>query len=70
MFAKGRPSSHELVGVPGTVAGLALAHAKYGKLPWKDLVLPAVQLAEDGFPIDRKRPVLGFNTICSPPQQE
>ena len=38
-------------GVPGTVRGLALAHKKLGRLPWKDLVLPAVQLAEDGFVI-------------------
>ncbi|MCK0110297.1 gamma-glutamyltransferase [Flavobacteriaceae bacterium S0825] len=37
------------VGVPGTVAGLYLAHQKYGKLPWKDLVQPAVDLAEKGF---------------------
>jgi gamma-glutamyltranspeptidase/glutathione hydrolase len=44
--------SHKAVGVPGTVAGLALAHRKYGKLPWKDLVLPAVKLAEGGFAID------------------
>jgi gamma-glutamyltranspeptidase / glutathione hydrolase len=36
-------------GVPGTVRGLALAHAKFGKLPWKDDVLPAVELAEKGF---------------------
>jgi gamma-glutamyltranspeptidase/glutathione hydrolase len=36
-------------GVPGTVRGLALAHKKFGKLPWKDVVTPAVQLAEDGF---------------------
>jgi gamma-glutamyltranspeptidase/glutathione hydrolase len=36
-------------GVPGTVRGLALAHAKYGKLAWKDDVMPAVQLAEKGF---------------------
>jgi gamma-glutamyltranspeptidase/glutathione hydrolase len=36
-------------GVPGTVRGLALAHKKFGKLPWKDVVMPAVQLAEDGF---------------------
>src|ERR1700752_3770716 len=36
-------------GVPGTVRGLALAHKKFGRLPWKDLVMPAVQLAEDGF---------------------
>jgi gamma-glutamyltranspeptidase/glutathione hydrolase len=43
--------SHKAVGVPGTVRGLALAHAKFGKLPWKDVVTPAVRLAEDGFAI-------------------
>ena len=36
-------------GVPGTVRGLALAHKKYGKLPWKDVVQPAVDLATNGF---------------------
>ncbi|MEO9077488.1 MAG: gamma-glutamyltransferase [Gelidibacter sp.] len=36
------------VGVPGTVAGLYLAHQKYGVLPWKDLVQPSVDLAEKG----------------------
>jgi gamma-glutamyltranspeptidase / glutathione hydrolase len=44
--------THKAVGVPGTVAGLALAHHRFGKLPWKDLVLPALHLAEDGFLID------------------
>jgi gamma-glutamyltranspeptidase/glutathione hydrolase len=44
--------SARAVGVPGTVRGLALAHARFGKLPWKDLVMPAVKLAEDGFLID------------------
>ena len=43
---------HRRVGVPGTVAGLALAHNKLGKLAWKDLVTPAVKLAEAGFELD------------------
>ncbi|HTF16903.1 MAG TPA: gamma-glutamyltransferase, partial [Chryseolinea sp.] len=37
------------VGTPGTVAGLFLAHQRYGKLPWKKLVNPAVNLASKGF---------------------
>ncbi|HMA23294.1 MAG: gamma-glutamyltransferase [Gemmatimonas sp.] len=36
-------------GVPGTVRGLAAAHKRFGKMPWKDLVMPAVDLAEKGF---------------------
>ncbi len=53
MFAeRARPSPYLLVGTPGTVRGLALAHRRFGKLPWKDLVLPAVKLASDGFAID------------------
>ncbi|CAN5669199.1 gamma-glutamyltransferase [soil metagenome] len=36
-------------GVPGSVRGLALAHRKFGKLPWKDVVMPGVRLAEQGF---------------------
>ncbi len=53
MFVKREDrTAHRLVGVPGTVAGLALAHKKQGKLPWKDLVLPAVALARDGFALD------------------
>ena len=41
--------SHLAVGVPGTVAGFALAHKKYGAASWKKLVDPAVALAADGF---------------------
>jgi gamma-glutamyltranspeptidase/glutathione hydrolase len=44
--------THKAVGVPGTVRGLALAHQRFGRLPWKDVVAPAVKLAEEGFIID------------------
>ena len=36
-------------GVPGTVRGMALAHKKFGKLAWRDVVSPAADLAEKGF---------------------
>ncbi len=36
-------------GVPGTVAGFALAHKRHGKLTWVQLVAPARALAADGF---------------------
>lgn len=45
--------THKAVGVPGTVRGLALAHQQYGRLPWRDLVLPAAQLAKRGVQVDR-----------------
>ncbi len=38
-------------GVPGTVRGMAAAHKKWGKLAWKADVMPAVLLAEKGFPL-------------------
>jgi gamma-glutamyltranspeptidase/glutathione hydrolase len=38
-------------GVPGTVAGLVMAHEKFGSLPWKRLVQPAIDLAQKGFPL-------------------
>ena len=42
------------VGVPGTVAGLALAHQKYGsgKFTLAQLIAPAIVLARDGIPVD------------------
>ena len=41
MFRKGDSAySHRVVGVPGTVRGLAAAHQRFGKLPWKTVVLP------------------------------
>lgn len=43
---------HRRIGVPGTVRGLELAHRRLGRLPWRDLVQPAVALARDGFELD------------------
>jgi gamma-glutamyltranspeptidase/glutathione hydrolase len=41
-------NSHVAVGVPGTVAGFALAHERYGSGTWARLVDPAVSMARDG----------------------
>ncbi len=53
----GKPTKESLegpkaAGIPGSVAGLAAAHARYGKLPWKQLVAPAIELAAQGFELD------------------
>jgi gamma-glutamyltranspeptidase/glutathione hydrolase len=40
------------VAVPGVVAGMGLAHAEYGRLPWRDLLAPAVSLAKEGLLVD------------------
>jgi gamma-glutamyltranspeptidase / glutathione hydrolase len=40
--------SYWSVGIPGTVAGLYLAWQEHGKLPWRDLVKPAIDLAQTG----------------------
>ena len=36
------------VGVPGTVAGMEEMHRKFGLLPWKDLIQPAIDIARNG----------------------
>lgn len=47
-----------LVNVPGTVAGMELAWQRYGskKIPWVDLLEPAIKLADQGFVLDRSFP--------------
>ncbi len=40
---------HLASGVPGSVAGMAAAHERFGSLPWERLVAPAERLAEEGF---------------------
>src|SRR5262249_43001161 len=39
------------VTIPGAVDGWAKMHAKFGKLPWRDLFAPAIYYAEHGFPV-------------------
>ena len=55
--AKGEPTDARLVGakaagIPGTVAGLAMAHERFGTRPWKTLLEPAIALARDGHALD------------------
>lgn len=57
-YENGRPMQHEeavpggkSVGVPGNLRMMAMAHKRYGRLPWASLFQPAIRLARDGFKI-------------------
>jgi gamma-glutamyltranspeptidase / glutathione hydrolase len=74
--ASGQPRGHGdaipgglSVGIPGVVRMLALAHKKYGKLPWAKLFEPAIKLADDGFPVGPKlaRTIRSFTRGASMP---
>ena len=41
-------------GIPGTVRGMAAVHSRFGRLPWKDVVAPAIALARDGFVVPER----------------
>lgn len=43
------------VGIPGTVAGMYDAHKRFGKLEWKEVVQPAIDLAKRGFVVTEKQ---------------
>lgn len=53
---------HKASGVPGTVDGMIQAHKKYGKLPWKTLVQPAINLARNGVVLTQ-REAIGLNYL-------
>jgi gamma-glutamyltranspeptidase/glutathione hydrolase len=44
--------------VPGALAGLAEAHARYATLPWRELMAPAIELAREGVELTRAQAYL------------
>ena len=54
------------VGTPGTVRGLAMAHKRFGKLPWARVLAPAIRYARDGFVVNAQ--FAGMLTREVPPQ--
>jgi len=46
---------HMAVGVPGSVAGMVKAHARYGKLSWRKVVQPALDLAAKGYVLSARQ---------------
>ncbi|CCG99457.1 gamma-glutamyltransferase [Fibrella aestuarina BUZ 2] len=55
-------NGHLASGVPGAVDGMVQAHQKFGKLPWAQVLQPAVDLAERGFSLT-ERDATGLNRI-------
>jgi len=51
IIPKASTQGYRASGVPGTPAGLCLAQMKYGRLPLKQVIQPAIDLAEQGFPV-------------------
>ena len=49
---RGSLDGAKAAGIPGTVAGLAMAREKFGTIPWAELVAPAIGLARDGHTLD------------------
>jgi gamma-glutamyltranspeptidase / glutathione hydrolase len=50
--------------VPGAVAGLEAAHKAFGKLPWRELLAPAVELAREG--VQLSRPQAHLHALLDP----
>lgn len=55
-------SSHKASGIPGSVDGMYTASHRFGKLPWKELLEPAIQLAINGVKLTEKE-ARGLNSI-------
>lgn len=61
--------SQRAVAVPGTVRGLELAHKRFGKLPWSQLIQPAIKLARDGFTLQKFLVDLLNDTLAAAPEK-
>jgi gamma-glutamyltranspeptidase / glutathione hydrolase len=44
-------AGHRAVTTPGTIAGLWEMHSRFGRLSWRQVIEPAIELAKDGFPV-------------------
>ncbi|MEY3945692.1 MAG: hypothetical protein RJB03_398 [Bacteroidota bacterium] len=62
--AKEEENGFGTIGVPGMVKGILELHTKYGILPLKQVMAPAIQTAKNGFPI-LKEESLRFNSVLS-----
>jgi gamma-glutamyltranspeptidase / glutathione hydrolase len=51
VFRIGEPSC----AVPGAAAGLEAVHRAYGRLPWREVLAPAIELARDGVELSREQ---------------
>ena len=55
-------SGHLASGVPGSVDGMVEAHKRFGKLPWAQVIQPAIDLARNGFALT-DRDATGLNRV-------
>lgn len=46
-------AGHGSVATPGAFAAFGLAHERHGRVPWADVLAPAVSVCRDGYPLGR-----------------